>query len=78
MIFVKDGEATVIWDHDDRRLPSAVKNPPTSAGHMALIPELGRSPGKGKCNLLKYSCLGNPMDREVQWAAVHGAAKSWT
>ena len=26
----------------------------------------------------QYSCLENPMDREVWWAAVHGVAKSWT
>ena len=25
-----------------------------------------------------YSCLENPMDRGVQWATVHGVAKSWT
>ena len=23
----------------------------------------------------QYSCLGNPMDREAQWATVHGVAK---
>ena len=23
----------------------------------------------------QYSCLGNPMDRETLWAAVHGTAK---
>ena len=27
---------------------SAVKNPPASAGDMGSIPELERSPGKGK------------------------------
>ena len=27
---------------------------------------------------LQYSCLENPMDRGVWWAAVHGVAKSWT
>ena len=26
----------------------------------------------------KYSCLENPMDRGVWWAAVHGVAKSRT
>ena len=57
---------------------SAVKNPPTRAGHMVLIPELGRSLGEGNGNLLQYSCLGNPMHREAQWAAVHEVAKSWT
>ena len=26
----------------------------------------------------KYSCLENPVDGGVWWAAVHGVAKSWT
>ena len=30
---------------------------------LGLIPELGRSPGKGNGNPLQYSCLGNPMDQ---------------
>ena len=42
---------------------SVVKNPPTNAGDMGLIPELGRSPGKGNGNPLQYYCLENPMDR---------------
>ena len=43
-----------------------MKNPPTDAGDIkdeSLIPELGRSPGKGNGNPLQYSYLGNPMDR---------------
>ena len=28
--------------------------------------------------VLQYSCLGNPMDRGVWWATVHGVAKSQT
>ena len=34
----------------------------------------------GECNgtPLQYSCLENPMDGEVWWAAVHGVTKSWT
>ena len=39
-----------------------VKNPPTNAGDVGLIPGLGRSPGEGKGNPLQYSCFGNPMD----------------
>ena len=31
---------------------------------MGLIPGLGRSPREGNGNLLQYSCLENPMDRE--------------
>ena len=45
---------------------------------MGLIPGLGRSPEVGNSNPLQYSCLGNPMDRGVWWATVHGVTKSWT
>jgi len=35
-----------------------------NAGDPGLIPESGRSPpGEGNGHPLKYSCLGNPMDR---------------
>ena len=34
--------------------------------------------GEGNGTLLQYSCLENPMDRAVWWAAVHGVAKSRT
>ena len=45
-----------------------------------LVPFLGQedSPGKGHDNTLKYSCLGNPVDRGAWQATVHGVAKSWT
>ena len=44
------------------------------------VRSLGRedSPGEGNGNPLQFSCLENPMDGEAWWAAVHGAAKSWT
>ena len=45
-----------------------VKNPPTDTGDirdMVLIPGLGRSPGEGNGNPLKYSCLEKCMDRRV-------------
>ena len=35
---------------------------------MDLISELGRTPGEGNGNPLRYSCLENPMDREAWWA----------
>ena len=54
---------------------SVVKNPPTKAGDMGLIPGSGRSPGEGNDNPLQYSCLGNPMVRGTWWAAVHGVTK---
>ena len=43
-----------------------------------LIPGSGRSPGEGNGNPLQYSCLENPMNRGVQWTAIHGVAKSQT
>ena len=33
--------------------------------------------GEGNGHPLQYSCLENPVDRGVWWAAVHGVAKSW-
>ena len=58
-----------------------VKNPPANAedaGNEGSIPGLGRSPGEGNGNILKYSCLENPMDRGALQATVHGIAKSQT
>ena len=43
------------------------------AGNMGSIPGLGRSPGEGNGNALRYSCLGNPMDR----GAWHGLQSMW-
>ena len=56
-----------------------VKNPPANTGDVGdagSIPESGRSLGVGNGNPLQYSCLGNPMDRGVWWATVHGVTKS--
>ena len=44
---------------------SAVKNPPTNAGDLGLIPGLGRSPGEGNGNPFQYSCLENSVDRSL-------------
>ena len=33
---------------------------------------------EGNGNPVQYSCLGNPMDRGVWWATVHGVANSQT
>ena len=49
-----------------------------NAGDLGSIPGLGRSPGEGNGNPLRYSCLENPMDRGAWEAAVHGVAKSRT
>ena len=34
--------------------------------------------GEGNGNPLQCSCLENPRDRGARWAAVYGAAQSWT
>ena len=57
-----------------------VENPPVNAGDLrdaGSIPGSGRSPGEGKGNPLRYSCLGKLMDRGPWWATVHGITKSW-
>ena len=38
-----------------------------SAGDMGSIPGLGRSPGEGNGNLLRYSYLGNPLAGFSPW-----------
>ena len=55
---------------------SAGKESVCNAGDLGSIPGLGRLPGKGNGNPLRYSCLGNSMDREAWWATVRGISKS--
>ena len=43
---------------------------------MGSIPGLGKYPGIGNGNPLKYSHRENSMDRGARWAAFHGVAKS--
>ena len=57
---------------------SVVDNLSANAGDVGLIPGLGRFPGEGNSNPLPYSCLGNPTERGVWWATVHGVTKNWT
>ena len=42
---------------------SVVKNLPADSGGTVSIHGSGRSPEEGNGYLLRYSCLGNPMDR---------------
>ena len=51
---------------------SVAKNLPVNAGDLGLMPGSGRSSGEGNGNPLRYSCLGNPMDRGAWRAPVHG------
>ena len=46
-----------------------------NAGDPGSSPGLGRSPGEGNGKPLKYSCLGNRMDRGAWQATVHGVTK---
>ena len=55
-----------------------IKNPPAMWEDLSSVPGLGRSPGEGNGNPLRYSCLENPMDRGAGWAVVHGAAQGQT
>ena len=55
---------------------SVVKNQPANAGNASSIPRLGRSPGEGNGNPLKYSCLENPKDRGTWQATVQGFTNS--
>ena len=58
-----------------------LKNPPANAGDVSEAgssPGLGRSPGGGHGNPLRYSCLENLMHRGAWRATVHRAAKSQT
>ena len=43
-----------------------------NAGDLGFIPGLGRSPVEGNGYPLQYSCLGNPMDRGICQATIHG------
>ena len=57
---------------------SEIKASACSAGDPGSILGSGRSPGEGNGNLLQYSCLENPKDREAWRATVHGVTKSQT
>ena len=54
---------------------SVVKNLPANTGDVGSIPGTGRSPEVGNGSVLQYSCLGNPVDRGVWQATVHGLTK---
>ena len=50
---------------------SVDKDSACSTGDPGSIPGSGRSPGEGNDNLLRFSCLENPIDRGTWWATVH-------
>jgi len=51
------------------------KNLPAKARDTRLTTGQGRFPREGNGNPLLYSCLGNPMDRGIWQATVHGVSK---
>ena len=56
-----------------------VNNLPVNAGDardVGLIPGSGRSTEGGNGNLVQYSCLENPMDRDAWQAVVYRVTKS--
>ena len=58
---------------------AVVKNPHANARDArdsGSVPGWGSSPEVGNGNPLQYSCLGNPMETGVSWAAVHEVAES--
>ena len=55
-----------------------IKNLPSNARDVSLIPGSGKSPGGGNVNPLQYPCLRNSMVRGAWLAIVHGVAKSQT
>ena len=57
---------------------SEVKASACNAGDLGSIPGLGRSPGEGNGNPLKYSCLENPMDGGAWWATQSMGSQSQT
>ena len=55
-----------------------IKIPPVNAGDIrdaGSIPGLGRSPGGGNGNSLRYFYRANPTDRRAQQATVHGVTR---
>ena len=49
-----------------------------NAGDVGSNSGSGRSPGERNGNVFHYSCLGNPMDRAIWQATVHGLTESDT
>ena len=70
-----------IFIYKASKVALVVKDPRASAteGRDAhSIPGWGRFPGVGNDYPLQYSCLENPMDREIWQATVHWVSKNGT
>ena len=66
---------TVLWNHMGLPRWHSGKEATCQCRRYGFYPWMGRSPGGGKGNPLKYSCLENSMDRGAWWATVQGVAK---
>ena len=72
------GYVTSRWDFQGTLVE---KNLPANAGDtrdVGSIPGSGKFPREGNGNLLQYSCLENPIDREAWWTTVYWVAKNRT
>ena len=67
----KEAAHVALWERTHLPVQGDVRD-------VGSIPGSGRSPGGGQGNPLQYSCLENPMDREVWRATVHRVAESAT
>ena len=56
-------------------LKSLLQNHNSKASILQCLLFFVETLGEGNCNLLQYSCLGNPMHRGACWATVHGVTK---
>ena len=64
-----------LWLPKKGVINQGVKNPPTNAGDMGLIPESGTFPEEVNGNPLQYSCLETRMDKGAWQATVCGITK---
>ena len=60
-----------VYDHVGFPGGSALKNPPTKAGDVGLIPRLGRSPGRGDGNL-----FSSVLAWKIPWTEEHGGVQA--
>ena len=79
MSFCVSGFFSPSFGNTQKNFPdgSVVKGPPANAKNVSSIPGSGGSSGKGNGNLLQYSCLGNPMNREPGRLQFMESQKSW-
>ena len=68
----------VFWVRASNSGGSDGKESACNAGEPGSIPGSRRSPEQGNGCPLQYSCLGNPTNRGVWGATVHGVTKSRT